>query len=109
MLRLKLLNIFLSKVCITNNSKLKVLIIQTHFDSFEESYYKSVGKQKPKGILYQKYHNTLTELHRHNLWIPSKRPNDNSVNMSSINEATFNQTESKLQKYNKCHFSFMYS
>lgn len=31
-----------------------------------------VAKEKPKGILYQKYHNTITKLRRQELWSPKK-------------------------------------
>jgi len=32
-----------------------------------------VPKKKPKGSLYQKYHNTITKLRRNDLWINTKR------------------------------------
>lgn len=31
-----------------------------------------LAKGKPKGILYQKYHNTVTKLRRQELWSPKK-------------------------------------
>jgi len=32
-----------------------------------------VPKKKPKGALYQKYHNTITKLRRNDLWVNAKR------------------------------------
>lgn len=32
------------------------------------SYFISISKQKPKSILYQKYHNAVSKLRKHNLW-----------------------------------------
>ncbi|XP_025193604.1 uncharacterized protein LOC112593427 [Melanaphis sacchari] len=37
-------------------------------DNDHETYFISISKQKPKGILYQKYHNTVSKLRKHNLW-----------------------------------------
>lgn len=36
----------------------------------QETYFINIPGQKPKGILYQKYHNTLTKLRKYNLWTP---------------------------------------
>ncbi|XP_025407510.1 uncharacterized protein LOC112681472 [Sipha flava] len=43
-----------------------------------ETYFINVPGKKPKGILYQKYHNTLTKLRRHQLWCPPKKVKKNS-------------------------------
>jgi len=32
-----------------------------------------VPKKKPKGSLYQKYHNTVSKLRRSDLWVDSKK------------------------------------
>jgi len=32
-----------------------------------------IPKKKPKGSLYQKYHNTITKLRRNDLWSNAKR------------------------------------
>ncbi|KAE9521514.1 hypothetical protein AGLY_018113 [Aphis glycines] len=39
----------------------------------KETYFMPVLKKKPKGSLYQKYHNTITKLRRNDLWIIAKR------------------------------------
>jgi len=42
----------------------------------------NVNKQKPKGVLYQKYHNTITKLRKHDLW-PKKIFNLKAVSSST--------------------------
>lgn len=38
----------------------------------QETYFMKVPSSRPKGVLYQKYHNTITKLRRHELWSPKK-------------------------------------
>jgi len=44
--------------------------------------------KKPKGILYQKYHNTLTKLRKHKLWSPiknvKKSSDENTLEQTSV-------------------------
>lgn len=49
----------------------------------QETYYLNVPKQKPKGVLYQKYHNTITKLRKHELW--PKKANLKNITCTSEN------------------------
>lgn len=59
-----------------------------------------VASNKPKGTLYQKYHNTITKLRRHELWSPKK-----SVLNKSKSE---NQYEHKLQEFDGKFTNYYY-
>lgn len=49
----------------------------------------NVPKRKPKGVLYQKYHNTVTKLRKNDLWSsPRTLIKDSSASSS---KASFNQ------------------
>uniref|UniRef100_A0A2S2Q905 Uncharacterized protein n=1 Tax=Sipha flava TaxID=143950 RepID=A0A2S2Q905_9HEMI len=53
-------------------------IVNIFKSEVKETYFINVPGKKPKGILYQKYHNTLTKLRRHQLWCPPKKVKKNS-------------------------------
>ncbi|XP_050547867.1 uncharacterized protein LOC126909475 isoform X2 [Daktulosphaira vitifoliae] len=69
-------------------------IINMFKSEVKETYFISVPAQKPKGILYQKYHNTLTKLRKHKLWSPIKKvkkSSDSNLEQTSIlHRATIN-------------------
>lgn len=48
----------------------------------------NVPKRKPKGVLYQKYHNTVTKLRKNNLW---SYPRNKIKDSTASSTANFNQ------------------
>lgn len=47
-------------------------------------------KKKPKGMLYQKYHNTITKLKRQDLWEKHAKSNLNNSDRSSFDKSVLN-------------------
>lgn len=54
------------------------------------AYFINVPKKKPKGMLYQKYHNTITKLKRQDLWEKHAKSNLNNSDRSSFDKSVLN-------------------
>ncbi|KAL5239512.1 hypothetical protein ACI65C_006922 [Semiaphis heraclei] len=59
-------------------------------DTNVEAYFINVPKKKPKGMLYQKYHNTITKLKRQDLWEKHAKSNMNNSDRSSFDKSVLN-------------------
>ena len=55
-----------------------ISLIHKFVTYIQEAYFINVPKKKPKGMLYQKYHNTITKLKRQDLWEKNAKSNLNS-------------------------------
>ncbi|KAL4121964.1 hypothetical protein QTP88_014380 [Uroleucon formosanum] len=62
-------------------------IVNIFQSEVKDTYFINIPGKKPKGILYQKYHNTLTKLRRHQLWSPPKKVKKNS-SVATIEETS---------------------
>ncbi|XP_022183235.1 uncharacterized protein LOC111042842 [Myzus persicae] len=60
------------------------------FNEVKEAYFINVPKKKPKGMLYQKYHNTITKLKRQDLWEKHAKSNLNNSDRSSFDKSVLN-------------------
>lgn len=57
-----------------------------------------MSKNKPKGLLYQKYHNTIAKLRKHNLWSRSKKFKLNNFDTNTSKEIqSRDEIEGKLK------------
>lgn len=93
-----IINLFKSEVKVCRIIIFLKLQIQSNFIILQETYFISVPGKKPKGILYQKYHNTLTKLCKHKLWSPIKKVKrnfDNTIDIEDISILKNSETKSK--------------
>eukprot|EP00102_Acyrthosiphon_pisum_P021680 XP_016658890.1 PREDICTED: uncharacterized protein LOC107883421 [Acyrthosiphon pisum] len=67
-----------------------------------ETYYLNVNKQKPKGVLYQKYHNTIGKLRKHDLW-PKKNLNSKVVSTNTSNNLQHMSLPFEVEDQNLVH------
>lgn len=61
-----------------------------------------MSKCKPKGILYQKYHNTITKLRKHDLWsCPKKSDIKRKTTLTNFDQplSTFPEIDGKKFKF----------
>ncbi|KAF0716414.1 Uncharacterized protein FWK35_00031093, partial [Aphis craccivora] len=75
--------------------QISVGIVEVFKSEIKETFYLCVPKQKPKGLLYQKYHNTIAKLRRFNLWNAPKKLklNENNSDANSFRELPHDESE----------------
>ncbi|KAL5246252.1 hypothetical protein ACI65C_013660 [Semiaphis heraclei] len=75
--------------------QISVGIVEVFKSEIKETFYLCVPKQKPKGLLYQKYHNTISKLRRYNLWSGPKKLklNEHNSDANSFRELPHDESE----------------